>query len=57
METNIEKTLSDLIPVWDKMEEKHKQIILNNIEYKRFNKNDVVHDNDVSCLDVYKRQK
>lgn len=50
METNIEKTLSDLIPVWDKMEEKHKQIILNNIEYKRFNKNDVVHDNDVSCL-------
>lgn len=54
METNnIEETLADLIPVWDKMEEKHKNLILNNIEYKTFKQNDAVHDNDVSCLVWY----
>ncbi|MCO8193929.1 Crp/Fnr family transcriptional regulator [Anaerofustis sp. NSJ-163] len=51
METNnIEEALYDLIPVWDKMDEKHKNLILNNIEYKTFKQSDIVHDNDVSCL-------
>lgn len=40
----------DLIPVWDKMEDQHKNIILRNIESKTFKKNEVVHDNDISCL-------
>ena len=50
MNLNIEKAVSVLIPVWDKMKDEHRRFILNNIEYKTFKKNDLIHDNDVSCL-------